>query len=61
MTVGESETNYNKKLTGWLRGMLDIIIGHYMPRNRVYCGNCTIGIFKYTNEAWALHSWINLT
>lgn len=44
---------------GWIRGMLDIVIGHYMPRNRVCCNNCTIAIFEYTNETWKLHSWIN--
>lgn len=44
---------------GWVCGMLDIVIGHHVPRKRVCCNNCTIAIFEYTNETWKLHSWIN--
>ena len=44
---------------GWLRTMLDSIVGIRLPRKSVCCNNCTIGIFEYTDE-WKLHSWINL-
>ena len=45
---------------GWLREMLDIIIGVHIPRESIYCKNCTIAIFEYTGDIWKLHSWINL-
>lgn len=44
---------------GWLRGMLDTVVGAYLPRNHVRCANCTIGIFEYTNGNWWFNSWIN--
>ena len=46
---------------GWLRGMLDAVIGMSVPRKYVQCNNCTIAIFEYGNEIWQLHSWINLS
>ncbi|MBQ8816149.1 MAG: histidine phosphatase family protein [Lachnospiraceae bacterium] len=46
---------------GWLRGMLDTVVGTRLPGNKVCCNNCTIAIFEYTNEIWRLHSWINLS
>lgn len=46
---------------GWLRTMLDTVVGAYLPRNHVRCGNCTIGIFEYENQNWWFHSWINLS
>lgn len=46
---------------GWLRGMLDIVVGTNLPRNHVCCNNCTVAIFEYTDKIWKLHSWINLT
>lgn len=46
---------------GWLREMLDIVIGINIPRKQVCCNNCTVAIFEYTDEIWRLHSWINLT
>jgi len=45
---------------GWLRGMLDQVIGLTLPRNRISCNNCAIAIIEYTGEHWKLHSWINL-
>jgi len=46
---------------GWLREMLDIVIGVHIPREKVCCNNCTVAIFEYTNKKWMLHSWINIT
>jgi len=46
---------------GWLRGMLNIVMGMYLPSKRLCCRNCTIAIFEYTMETWKLHSWINLS
>ena len=45
---------------GWLRGMLDIVLGLRLPRGRVRCRNCTIAVFEYTDGVWSLHSWVNL-
>lgn len=45
---------------GWLRGMLNMVVGTYLPRERVRCDNCTVAIFEYANGCWRLHSWINL-
>lgn len=46
---------------GWLREMLDIVIGTYIPKNKVCCNNCTVAVFEYNFEMWKLHSWINMT
>lgn len=46
---------------GWMRGMLDAVIGSYLPRKQVRCNNCTIAIFEYIGGIWQLHSWINLS
>ena len=45
---------------GWMRGMLDVIIGFQLPRKHIYCANCAIAIFEYTDNTWRLHSWMNL-
>lgn len=45
---------------GWLRGMLDQVIGLSLPRNRICCNNCAIAIIEYTGTHWQLHSWMNL-
>ena len=45
---------------GWLRTMLDETVGLVLPRNKILCENCAVGIFEYTNGTWKLHSWINL-
>ncbi len=44
---------------GWLRGFLNAVLGIPVPRDTVRCGNCTVGIFDYTDGKWQLHSWIN--
>ncbi len=44
---------------GWLRTMLDSVVGVRLPRKNVCCNNCTVAIFEYTDQ-WKLHSWINL-
>ena len=45
---------------GWLREFLDQVMGVRLSRDRVKCGNCTVGIFDYTGGKWRLHSWMNL-
>lgn len=44
---------------GWLRGFLNAVLGISVPRDTVRCGNCTVGIFDFTDGKWRLHSWIN--
>ncbi len=46
---------------GWLRSMLDLVVGTVLPRDVVCCNNCTIAVFEYTGTIWRLHSWMNLT
>lgn len=46
---------------GWMRGMLDAVIGIRIPGNHVQCSNCTIAVFEFENRMWQLHSWINLS
>ncbi len=46
---------------GWMRGLLDTVIGTHLLRGVICCNNCTVGIFEYTNGTWRLHSWINLS
>lgn len=45
---------------GFLRGMLDLVLGLRLPRERVRCRNCTVAVFEYTDGNWSLHSWVNL-
>jgi broad specificity phosphatase PhoE len=45
---------------GWLRSMLDLVVGTVLPRDAVCCNNCTIAVFEYTGSKWRLHSWMNL-
>ena len=45
---------------GWLRGMLDLVVGISLPRDKICCDNCMIAVFEYTGGNWRLHSWINL-
>ena len=44
---------------GWLRAMLETVLGTYLPRKSVWCDNCAIGIFEFADGNWRLHSWIN--
>lgn len=44
---------------GWLRGMLNQVVGCALPRKAVCCENCTVAIFEFEKEIWKLHSWIN--
>ena len=46
---------------GWMRGMLDVVVGTNLPRDRVCCNNCAVAVFEYANGVWRLHSWINLS
>lgn len=45
---------------GTLRGILDEIVGSYLPRKHIYCANCTVAVFEFTGSLWRLHSWINI-
>ncbi len=45
---------------GWIRFFLDEIVGLYLPRKHILCGNCAIAVFQYEKAIWRLHSWINL-
>lgn len=46
---------------GWLREMLDIVVGMHIPAEKVYCNNCTVAVFEYTGGIWRLHSWVNMS
>lgn len=44
---------------GVVRTVLDLVIGIKLPRDKVNCSNCALGVFEYQNEKWTLHSWLN--
>lgn len=44
---------------GWMRKMLDIVMGMRIPRSRLYCGNCAVAVFEYAGGEWKLLSLIN--
>ena len=46
---------------GFLRGMMNEVLGVALGRRNVLCNNCAIAIFEYKKDVWMLHSWINLT
>ena len=43
---------------GWLRAMMDIVLGVYVPRKNLCCMNGAIAVYKFDND-WQLHSLIN--
>ncbi len=45
---------------GWVRTMLDIVVGMCLPRKSICCNNCAVAIFEYSDKEWKLYSWINL-
>ena len=45
---------------GWVRTMLDLVVGTRLPRKNVRCANCMVAIFEFDGDEWQLHSWINL-
>ena len=46
---------------GWLKAMLDTVVGAKLPRKNIICDNCTVAIYEYDNtNGWRLHSWINI-
>lgn len=45
---------------GFLRGMLDTVLGLRLPRDRVCCNNCAVAVFEYDGD-WRLHSWVNFS
>ena len=44
---------------GMIGAVLDEAMGIVLPKMRMVCKNCTIGILEYEKETWKLHSWIN--
>lgn len=44
--------------SGWIRAMMDIVVGMYLPRNKISCDNGAIAVYKFDND-WQLHSLIN--
>lgn len=44
---------------GWLRTMLDEIMGVTLSRKHLLCSNCAIGIFDYSDGVWKMSGWIN--
>lgn len=46
---------------GFLRVVLDEVVGLYLPRKSILCANCAVCVVEYTGGEWQLHSWINVT
>jgi len=44
---------------GWLRSMLDTVVGYVIPRRNLRCNNCAVAEFEYINGIWSLCSWNN--
>ena len=44
---------------GFIGAVLDEVFGINLPKMRMVCKNCTVGILEYEKEQWKLHSWIN--
>lgn len=44
---------------GFIGAVLDQVFGINLPKMRMVCKNCTVGILEYENGQWKLHSWIN--
>ena len=44
---------------GVLRNMLNAVLDVQLSGRHVYCDNCAVAIFEYTENNWRLHSWIN--
>lgn len=45
---------------GVLRKSLETVLGIDVPKKNMLCKNCAVAIFEYSDNAWMLHSWINL-
>ena len=45
---------------GVLRQLLDIVMGYAVPRDKMVCKNCVVGVFEVNDSTWRLYSWINL-
>lgn len=46
---------------GWLRMMLDTVVGVNLDKSKILCRNCAIAVFDFDGGAWRLYSWINHT
>lgn len=46
---------------GWLREMLDEVVGMRLPRDRIRCNNCAVAVLEYADDGRWLYSWINVT
>ena len=45
---------------GFIRNFLYLTLDTPSLEKTIICNNCTVGIFEFTNQNWALHSWVNL-
>ena len=44
---------------GFIRSMLEAVLGVSIPRKNLACGNCAVAVFEYEGGAWRLHSLFN--
>lgn len=45
---------------GWMRRMLNAVLGFEVPMSKLVCNNCCMATLDYQDGNWKLHSWINL-
>lgn len=45
---------------GFVRAVLDEVVGVRLSRGAVKCANCTVAVFEFIGGKWSLHSWINV-
>ena len=45
---------------GFLRKVLDTVLGVDVPQKNILCKNCAVAVLEYSDKTWKLHSWINL-
>ena len=46
---------------GVLRSFLNNVLKTKIDAKTIFCKNCNVAIFDYSNGVWKLHSWINLS
>ena len=46
---------------GFLRSMLDTVVGTVLPRKNILCENCAVAVFEQSGGIWKLHSWLNFS
>ena len=46
---------------GWVRAVMDTVVGIKLPRDKIFCNNCATLVLDLTAEGvWKIHSYINL-